>query len=160
MWPSNTSGAVAPAITEVATNLQDYYSIAFDAATNTYAQANLMMPTDYDGGTVTATFVWTATTSAATGAVTWAAQWNQYGDNKNLDATWGTAQEVTDTYVNATTGSFNYISSATAAITPGGTTGAASQLALFRIYRRGANTADTLTTSAQLIGAMIAYTRT
>jgi hypothetical protein len=38
-------------------------------------------------------------------------------------------------------------------------TGAASNLALFRVYRRAAATADTLTVSAGLIGVMIAYTR-
>lgn len=160
MWPSNTSGAVAPAITETTTNLQDYYGLGFVDAATSYAQANLMMPSDYNGGTVTATFVWTiGGATASTGAVTWGAQWNQYTDSRTLDQVWGTAQEVTENYGSAATGSFAMITSATSAITTGGVTGAASTLALFRVYRRGGATADTQAATANLIGVMIAYTR-
>ncbi len=160
MWASNTSGAVAAAITETATNLQDYYGLGFVDAVTSYAQGNLLLPSDYDGGTVTATFVWTQATSGTTGAVTWGAQFNQYSSGRTLDQTWGTGQEVTQNYQSAATGSFVMITSATSAMTTGGVTGAASNLALFRVYRRGAATADTQTTQANLIGVMIAYTRT
>jgi hypothetical protein len=87
-------------------------------------------------------------------------QWNQYADARTIDATWGTSQEVTDNYASAATGSFNNVSAATSAITNGGTTGAASQLALFRVFRRAAATADTFAVTVDLIGVMVAYTRT
>jgi hypothetical protein len=161
MWGSNTSGAAAVTLNETTTNLQDYYTLGFVDAVTSYAQGNLMLPSDYDGGTVTATFVWTigVAATASTGAVTWGAQWNQYSSGRTLDQTWGTGQEVTQNYQSAATGAFEMTTSATSAITTGGVTGAASNLALFRVYRRAAATADTLTVSAGLIGVMIAYTR-
>jgi hypothetical protein len=161
MWPSNTSGAVSPTLFETTTNLQDFYGMGFIDGSTTYCQGNLMMPSDYDGGTVTATFVWTIgpSATATTGAVTWGAQWNQYSNGENIDATWGTGQEVTQNYQSASTGAMLMTSSASSAITTGGATGAASQPAFFRIYRRAAATADTQTTVAQLVGCMIAYTR-
>ena len=160
MWPSSTSGAATNTLAETTTNLQDFYYLGFADAASSYAQANLMMPSDYDGSTITAQFVWTLGATASTGAVTWGAQWNQYKDGSNMDVAWGTAQEVTQNYGSANTGSWSTISSATSAITNGGVTGAASQLALFRIYRRGAATADTQASVARLIGVMINYTRT
>jgi hypothetical protein len=161
MWPSNTSGATPASLFETTTNLQDFYGLSFPDASTTYAQANLMMPSDYDGGTVTATVVWTIgpAATAMTGAVTWGVQWNQYSNGENIDATWGTAQEVNQNYQSASTGAMLMTSSATSAITTGGATGAASQPAFFRVYRRGAATADTQTTVAQLVGVMVAYTR-
>lgn len=162
MWPSNTSGANSATLYETTTNLQDFYGLGFPDGSTTYAQANLQMPSDYDGGTVTATVRWTIgpAATAMTGAVTWGVQWNQYGTNKQIDATWGTAQEVTTNYPSAATGAMTAGgATATSAITNGGTTGAASQLAFFRVYRRGAATADTQTTVAQLLGVMISYTR-
>jgi hypothetical protein len=161
MWPSNTSGANAATLFETTTNLQDFYGLGFADAVSSYAQGNLMMPSDYDGGTVTASFVWTLGTAATagTGAVTWGLQWNQYSSGENIDAAWGTGQEVTQNYQSAATAAFIMISSATSAITTGGATGAASQPAFFRTYRRGAATADTQTSVAQLIGVMVNYTR-
>jgi hypothetical protein len=160
LLPSNTSGAVQSSI-ETTTNLQNVATMSYADAVTSYAQANIVMPPDYDGGTITAVFDWTiaVAATAATGGVVWGLQWNQYADARNLDVAWGTAQEVTDNYNSAATGAFNNASAASAAITAGGTTGAASQLAVFRVYRRGAATADTLTVSARLIGVTIAYTR-
>jgi hypothetical protein len=162
MWGSNTSGAAAATLNETTTNLQDYYTLGFPDGASSYAQANLMMPSDYDGGTITATFEWTiaVAATASTGAVTWGLAWNQYVSGRTIDQAWGTAQEVTQNYQSASTGAFDMVTSATSAITNGGVTGAASQPAFFRVYRRPAATGDTLAVSAGLIGVMISYTRT
>ncbi len=161
MWGSNTSGAVAATLTETTTNLQDYYTLGFPDAVTSYAQANLLMPSDYDGGTITATFAWTIApaATAATAGVQWGCAWNQYSDARTVDQAWGTAQEVTDSYGSSATGGFYTQTAATAAITNGGVTGAASNWAAFRVYRRPAATGDTLAVSAGLIGVMLAYTR-
>jgi hypothetical protein len=161
MWPSNTSGASALTLEESTTNLQDWYSLGFVDGSTTYCQVQCMMPSDYNGGTITATFDWALSknATASTGAVTWGAQFNLYSDARNIDVAWGTAQEVTQNYASAATGGFVDVTSATSAITNGGVTGAASTLAFFRFYRRGAATADTQTSVARLIGVMIAYTR-
>jgi hypothetical protein len=161
MWPSNTSGAVAATLFETTTNLQDFLTLGFPDAVTSYAQGNLQLPSDYDGGTVTATFTWTIGTAATamTGAVVWTCQFNQYSTDRTLDQAWGTGQDATDNYGSAATGAFVSISSATPAITTGGVTGAASNFAMFRISRRGAATADTQTTVAQLLGVTINYTR-
>lgn len=160
MWPSNTSGANAATLYETTTNLVDFYGLGFPDAVTSYAQANLLMPSDYNGGTVTASFVWTIgpAATAMTGAVTWGLQWNCAGNSSNIDVAFGTGQEVTQNYASAATGAFQMISSATASITASGSP-AASNLADWRVYRRAAATADTQTTVAQLIGVMINYTR-
>ncbi len=113
------------------------------------------MPSDWDGGTVTATFYWTNTGTTAN-TCKWECQGRSYGDAETLNQTLATGvQSVTDTYT--TTARQVMISAATAAITLNGTP-AASELVVFQISRDPAN--DTLTTDAQLLGVMIGYTRT
>lgn len=110
------------------------------------------MPSDYNGGTVTAVFYWTATTG--TGVVNWAIQGRAYGDDDALDQAQGTAVPVSDTLITAND---VHISAATAAITLAGTP-AASEFVQFRVYRDTGAT-DTLTGDARLLGVRITFTR-
>lgn len=157
LWPSTTNGAAQNAKVESATNKQNVYVIDFaDGATQLNAEATLVMPSDWDGGTVTATFYWMVN-STSTNSVVWQCQGRSYGDAETLDQAFGTAVTVTD----AGSGTANQVlkSAATAAITLSGTP-AASELVQFRVFRDPANGSDNLAATARLLGVMIAYTRT
>lgn len=111
------------------------------------------MPSDYDGGTVTAVFHWTA--ASGSGGVRWGLQGLARGDDDPIDAAFGTAQEVSDTLIAA--GDL-HISAATSAITFGGTP-AASEMVQFRAYRNPGHTDDTLGVDARLLAVRLTFTR-
>jgi len=156
MWSSGTTGAAYSTKMELATNKENVYYIAFDPDVVEYAEVTVMMPSDYNGGTVTAAFVWTHPTAATNYGVVWACQGRSYGDGEALDQAWGTAQSSTDT---GGTAGYAYISPATSAITLAGTP-AASELVQFRVYRDATNGSDTLAVDGRLLGVMITFTRT
>jgi len=155
MWPSTTAGCSANTKTEQTTNDQNVYTLDFDPTTAENAEGNIAMPSDWDGGTITATFYWTAT-GTSTNSVVWKCEGRSYGDSETLDQAWGTLQQVTDAHT--ATALQAQISAATPAITLGGTP-AASELVLFRVGRLPADGSDTLAVDAMLIGVMIGYTR-
>ena len=113
------------------------------------------MPSDWNGGTVTARFYWTATGTSTNGVV-WALQGRSYADLETIDQAYGTEVAVTDAH--SATALQMQISDATAAITLGGTP-AAGELVMFRVSRNVADGGDTLAVDAMLIGVMINYTR-
>jgi len=155
MVSATTNGAaqnknVAP------TNVQNYYTLDFDTTTQEFAHALIAMPSDWNAGTITATFYWTAT-GTSTNSVVWALEAYSYGDADTIDVAWGTAQQIADAHT--ATALQAQISSATPSITIGGTP-AASELVMFRVKRVVADASDTLAVDAMLIGVMIGYTRT
>lgn len=155
MWPSGTSGCATANATNAATNKQTYYTLDFDATNKEYAECQIAMPSDYNGGTVTATFYWTAT-GTSTASVVWNMQGTSYGDSETIDASWGSAQQVSDAHT--ATANQLQITSATSAITLAGTP-AASEWVAFRVARLPGDASDTLAVDALLIGVMVAYTR-
>lgn len=136
----------------LATNKETVYVLDFDQTTIEYAEWSLVMPSDYNAGTVTAVFYWTATTG--TGVVNWAIQGLAFGDDDALDQAQGTAVLVSDTLITAND---VHISAATSNITLGGTP-AASEFVQFRVYRDTGAT-DTLAGDARLLGVRITFTR-
>jgi len=112
------------------------------------------MPSDYNGGTVTATFYW-VTPSANTDSVVWGMAGRSFGDSELLDQAFGTVQTVTD--ANGAADDVN-ISAATAAITLAGTP-AAGEYVQFRAERQGGAGGDNLTAIAELLQVRITYTR-
>jgi hypothetical protein len=112
------------------------------------------MPSDYDGGTVTAVFYWLAN-SASGNSVVWGLQGTAFADSDPIDTAWGAAQTVTD--ANNAQNDVN-ISAATAAITLAGGP-AASELVQFRAYRDADNGSDDLAADARLIAIRITFTR-
>jgi hypothetical protein len=114
------------------------------------------MPSDYNGGTITAVFYWAAPVATAD-SVVWGIQARAYNDSDALDAAFGTAQTVTDAN-NSAIDDVN-ISAATSAITIAGTPSAGSYIQ-FRVYRDGAAGGDTLAATAELLSVRITYTRT
>jgi hypothetical protein len=154
-WPSTTSGCATPIQIEYGTNDVDLYVADFDPSSDEYMQWTLVMPSDYDAGTITAVFYWMAN-SASTNSVVWGLQGRSYADSDAIDQAWGTAQTVTD--ANNAQNDVN-ISSATAAITIGGGP-AASELVQIRAYRDADNVSDNLATDARLVAVRITFTRT
>ena len=151
--PSLTSGC-EPADVEMTTNKQVVSSLDFDPDTVEYAQWSLVLPDDYDGGTMTAKFYWCAN-STSSNAVVWGIQGVSYTDGSALDASWGTAVEVTD--ANNGTAYQLRVSSETSAMTIAGSP-AGGYLAQFRVYRKATDSGDTLTTDAKLLAVRLKYT--
>jgi hypothetical protein len=157
MWPSTTNGASTNTKVESGTNKQNVYVLDFaDGATKLFAEASVAMPSDWDGGTVTATFYW-LTNGTGTGGVVWGCAGRSYGDQETLDQAFGTEQTVTDNGV--ATANQVLKSSATGAITLSGTP-AAGEFVQFRVSRDPTNGSDTLAQTARLLGVLIGYTRT
>lgn len=157
MWPSSTNGCAWAQQVDTGTNDVDVYLLDFaDGATKLYAQATLGMPSDWDGGTVTAIFYWMVNSSSTNSAV-WGCAGRSYGDAETIDQAWGTEQTVAD----AGSGTVNQLlkSAATSAITLAGTP-AAGEMAQFRVSRDPNNGSDNLAATARLLGVMITYTRT
>lgn len=151
-WIPRTTTGVGVDSTETTTNRQNFDQLLFDAATDEFAQALVVMPTNYNAGQVTARFYWTATTGS--GAVVWGLQGLAYSDDDALDTATGTAQTVTDTLLAAND---MMISGATSAVTIGGTPGA-NKAVQFQIYRDADAGGDTLAVDARLLGVEISYT--
>jgi hypothetical protein len=156
MWPRTTTGASANTKVESATNKVNVYTIDFDTTTQEYAQGSLAMPSDWDGGTVTAQFYWMATGTSTNGVV-WSCAGRSYGDLETLDQAMGTAINAASDAHSATASQVQ-ISAETAAITLGGTP-AASELVEFEISRVTGDGGDTLAVDAQLLGVMIKFRR-
>ena len=149
MWPRTTGGCASLAKTEIATSLVNIQTLDFDQTSSEYAQFTISLPKNWNNGTVTATFYWTA--ASGSGTVTWGIQGGAYSNDDALTTALGTEQTVTDTLI-ATNDL--HISSATSAITLAGTPADADFLA-FQIYR---DITDTLSADAKLLGVVIQLT--
>lgn len=151
-WPSTTNGCAAATQNEYGGNDVDLWSLDFDQGSDEYAQWSVWMPDNWDAGTVTAKFAWTAAGGA--GNVEWGLQGRSYANDDPIDAAWGAAQTATDTLILADD---VHYTAATAAITLAGTP-AAGELVQFRAYRNTA-TGGNLNADAQLLGVKIFYTK-
>jgi hypothetical protein len=152
-WPATTNGCATLAKTEHGTNDIDLQTFDFDNTANEIAQWTTWMPGDWDGGTITATFTWTAASSS--GDVIWGIQCRAYANDDAIDQAWSTTQTVTDTL---TATDDICVTSATSAITVVGNP-AGGALVHFRVYRDAVSGSDTLAADARLIGVKINYTK-
>lgn len=152
LWIPRTTTGCGIDSRETTTNRQNFDELLFDAGTDEFAQALVMMPNNYNAGTITARFYWTASTGS--GAVVWGIQGRAYADDDALDSATGTAQTVTDTLLAVDD---MHITSATSAVTLAGTP-AANRPAQFQIYRDADAGGDTLANDARLLGVEIIYT--
>jgi hypothetical protein len=149
--PRTTTGAGIDS-RELSTNKINTDELLFDAGTDEFAQAMIVMPSNWNAGTVTAKFHWTASTSS--GDVVWGLSGRAYANDDALDQAQGTAQTVTDTL---TATNDVDITSATSAITLAGTAAAGNPV-IFEVYRDANAGGDTLATDARLLGVEISYT--
>jgi hypothetical protein len=149
---SRTTNGPSWGTSESSTNKVMSVGLDFDPATVEYAQISLPMPKSYNGGTITAQYIWSA---GATGNAVWAMQAQFQRDDDVLDGAWGTAISVTDG-VTATTD--RMISAFSTAITPAGTWAAESSL-LLQVYRDAASGSDTINSNdARLLSVRLKYT--
>jgi hypothetical protein len=140
---------------EFGTNDVDLQVADFDQSSDEFMQWSLRMPAAWDGGTITAKFIWIAD-SSSTNSVVWGLQGTCFGDGDAVDAAWGTAQTVTD--ANNAQNDFN-ISAATSAITLAGTPAGGKEV-MFRAYRDADNGSDDLAADARLVKVIIEWTAT
>jgi hypothetical protein len=151
--PRTTTGAGIDS-REQSTNKINTDELLFDAGTDEFAQAMIVMPSNWNAGTVTAKFHWTASTGS--GDVVWGLQGRAYANDDALDQAMGTAQTATDTL---TATNDVDISPATSAITLGGTAASGNPV-IFQVYRDADAAGDTLAADARLLGVEISYTST
>ena len=151
MVARTTSGA-ASGTAESTTNKVMISTLDFDASTDEFAQFAIRMPKNWDEGTVTAEFVWSAASSS--GDVIWGLQGVALANDDAIDTAFGTAQTATDTLT--ATGDI-CISPTTSAITIAGTPGA-EEYVVFQVYRDADAGGDTLAADARLHGITINYT--
>jgi hypothetical protein len=149
--PRTTTGAGIDS-REQSTNKINTDELLFDAGTDEFAQAMIVMPNNWNAGTVTAKFHWTASTGS--GNVVWGLQGRAYANDDALDQALGTAQTATDTL---TATNDVDISPATSAITLGGTAASGNPV-IFQVYRDADAGGDTLGADARLLGVEISYT--
>jgi hypothetical protein len=152
MVPSLTSGATFTQLEEPTNDVNQVYGVFADAVVR-YAEASVVLPSSYTGGTFTAKFYWT-TANATSNAVRWGIQARAFTDADALDQAWGTAQFVTD--ANAGVAQQLRISDSTAAVTIGGSP-SAGKLVHFKVQRLGTDGADTLAADARLVGVLLSF---
>jgi hypothetical protein len=148
--PKTTAGCGVDS-RETTTNDQNFDELLFDTGSDEYADALVIMPSNYNNGTVTARFYWTA--ASGSGGVAWGIQGRAFANDDALDTAAGTAQLVTDTLITAND---MHITSATSAVTIGGTPAANTPIQ-FTIYRDVSDAADDLAVDARLLGVEILF---
>lgn len=158
------AGSFTPTITngagygsqELPTNDVMIFGYDFSASVVQKIQTMIAMPKSWDRGTITAIPFWKDATTPGTGDTIWGVQGLAIGDDDALDAAFGTAQTVTDTFIAA--GDL-HIAPTTSAITIAGSP-AEGDLVLIQVYRDAAAGGDTYTQLARFIGLKLLYTTT
>ena len=153
MVARTTSGAAA-GTSELATNKTMVATLDFDKDADEFAQFTVGMPKSWNQGTVTFRPVWTTADGDQDETVAWALQGKVVADHENLDANWGTAVVVSDTFE---TNDYAHIAAESGAVTLEGTSDHPTA-AHFQIYRD--ISADNLGDDAKLIGVWVYYTVT
>jgi hypothetical protein len=128
-------------------------SMDFDQTTAEEAQFAMVMPEDWDLGTITATFIWSHPTGGTAFGVTWGLRAVSIANDGAIDVAFGTQQIIADT---GGTTDDQYIAT-TPAITVGGTP-AAGDMVYFEVERLTGDAGDTLDLDARLQGVRINYT--
>lgn len=154
-WIPRTTTGCGIDSRELSANKINTDELLFDAATIEYAQAMVVMPSNYNNSTVTARFYWTA--SSGSGGVAWGVSGRAFGDDDGLDQAVETKVQVNDTLI---TTNDMHVTASTSAVTIDGTP-AANKAVIFEIYRKADDTTnDTLGVDARLLGVEISYTAT
>jgi len=151
-WIPRTTGGCGVDSREIgSTNRQNFDELLFDAGTDEFAQALVIMPSNYNNSTITARFYWTA--ASGSGDVIWGLQGRAFANDDALDTAHGTAQTATDTLLASND---MHVSAATSAVTIGGTPAANTPIQ-FQVYRDADAGGDTLAVDARLLGVEIIF---
>ena len=164
MVPATTNGAAVATEEMHATNFTTMDYLAFDKATEEYADFKMVMPEQYNNSTVKVKFYWKPSDSETGVSVIWGIKAYAATEDDTLaggSGVWGTAQEIEST--DHSTGNLVdddlYISTATPAMTINGTP-AEGKLVFFRVYRKAADGTDDYDADAHLLGVNIQYQET
>lgn len=159
MVSTTTNGAAASSY-EFGTNdnMVDY--LAFDGATEEYAAFNIPMHEAWDRSTIKAKFYWAPGDSACSenDTVEWQLAGQAISNDDALDVAMGDAGEVISDAVTAGKDGDLHITSATPAITVGGTP-ALADMVHFKVSRNIGGD-DDMTEDAWLFGVLIQYKKT
>lgn len=150
--PYTTSGCADSVKIEMATNLNNYRYLGFDAATDQFSYINFALPEDFLSSSVYAKFYWFHPAATAYGVV-WGLEAVAIGDNETLDVAGYSTVTVLDT--GGTTNRL-YISDMTGAMTIVGSP-IAGDLVHMRAWRYAGHASDTLDVDANLIGVLLYY---
>jgi hypothetical protein len=154
MTPTTTNGA-SFVTTEYVTNDINMDYLAFDGATEQFAEFQIPMSEDWNRGTIKAKFFWSSATSSTAGdTVEWKLAGGALSNDDAIDAALGTSQVISDILL-ANNGTDMQVSSATPAITVGGTP-ALGDMVHFKVSRDVGGT-DDMTEDAWLFGVWIQY---
>lgn len=152
--PATTNGCAAIATVEAGTNDVDYRVLDFDQTTQEYAFFTHRMPEDWNGGTPTFRFIWTAAAGTAAQTVEWGAQWRVFGDDDAIDQAYSAVRSVSDSLI--ATGDI-HITNETGAADPVGSLKGGNFIQV-RVTRRVS--LDDLAADARLIGVRMYYQST
>jgi hypothetical protein len=132
--------------------------VDFDAAAIEYAFANVILPPDYDAGTITYLAVYTHAASASTdNKCVWGLSATSFAEGETLDLAYSAAVQSIGTPAD-NTAYLLHKSAESAAVTIAGTP-AANELCNIRLSRVATDGNDTLSVDARLIGVLIKYGR-
>jgi hypothetical protein len=146
-----TAGCNSPISVEMPTNKQNVYLLGFDKDTIQYSQWGFVMPDNYNGGTITSRFYWSALSGS--GDVVWRIRGIAYNDSDALDQAFGTEVSATDTLLTA---GDVHITPETSTFTLAGNP-AGGSFVVIQVDRFASDGADSLTANAALFGAMLKY---
>jgi hypothetical protein len=157
MIPAETNGAQALTEEMHATNFTTMDYMAFDKDTEEFADFKIVMPEQYDNGTVKVKFYWKPADAESGVSVVWGVKAYAATDSDALtgaSGVWGTEVTIEDASLN--TNDDLHISSATAAVTIAGTP-AEGKLVFFRVARKVADGNDDYADDAHLLGINVQY---
>ena len=158
MVPCTTNGALQSTHEYPNSDIDiDHY--AFDAgAVEERVQCKLVMPENWNRGTVKAKFYWSSAAGSTAGdTVEWGIKAGALSDSDAIDAALGTAQVISDVLL-ANDGTDLQISGVTPAITIGNTP-ALNDLIVFEVYRN-TDGVDDMAEDAWLLSVLIQYKKT
>lgn len=148
---SNACSSLANTSVSVAAR-PDLVTLDFDGTTDEFGQFQIVMPKQWDEGTVSFKAYWTVSTAVTT-TVQWDLQGVALANSDSMVTAYGTLQSVTDTSLNAKNDL--HATSESPSITIAGTP-LAGEISIFRVGRDPDG--DTMSQDARLIGIMIFYT--
>lgn len=125
----------------------------YDTTNKEYVDFKTVLPSNYAGGTMTATVYWTAARGGNGRSVVWEVKGAVLNNNRFLNPAFGSGETVTDAHQ---TGSLLSTDS-TGAITLSGSTLSAGNPVIFRVSRIPGDASDTMPIDAKLLGIKLSF---
>lgn len=155
-WLPRITGGAGSITEETLIHLQNFRFLTFDAGSNEYAQAVVVLPDNYNFGNLKARVYWSASGPlGGSNNVVWALHGRAFADSDLIDQGYGTASNVVDT-VTATIPDDIMVTNEIGPFTLAGIVGA-HRLVQLQLFRDAANAADTYAHDAKLIGVELLY---